>query len=95
MRFTTTQYNTAIQALWDGSCQLEPDGQNCSICSDTDHQAWECHHNPLLAMELVTYYRCFHCGELFKGDAAEEHFGIDGMEKAACIREHAKERDGT
>ncbi len=27
--------------------QLEPDGNCCAVCGDNDHQAWECHHNPL------------------------------------------------
>lgn len=25
--------------------QIEPDGNNCAICGDIDHQAFECHFN--------------------------------------------------
>lgn len=51
--FTTHQYDKAIEALQLGRQQLEPDGRNCMICGDGDHQAWECHHNPLRAMRLL------------------------------------------
>lgn len=57
MRFTTEQYDKAIAALQDAKQQLAPDGRCCVICHDTGHQAWECGHNPLLAMatcEAVT-----------------------------------------
>lgn len=50
MRFTATQYAQAISVLHEGSGQLAPDTYSCRICHDTDHQAWECGHNPLLAM---------------------------------------------
>jgi hypothetical protein len=50
MRFTASQYDQAIKALFDGRTQLTPDGHCCRICHDTGHQAWECGHNPLLAM---------------------------------------------
>ena len=45
--FTREQYEKAIENLQLGMTQLEPDGNNCAICGDTGHQAWECHHNPL------------------------------------------------
>jgi hypothetical protein len=47
MKFTQADYCSAIQNLKNGLKQLEPDGHNCAICGDTDHQAFECHHNPL------------------------------------------------
>ena len=50
MRFTASQYDQAIEALRDAREQLAPDGCCCRICHDTGHQAWECGHNPLLAM---------------------------------------------
>jgi hypothetical protein len=52
MRFTRTQYETAIENLQDAMTQLQPDGRDCAICGDTGHQAFECGHNPLLAMQL-------------------------------------------
>lgn len=52
MRFTAHQYDQAIEALQFGKQQLEPDGENCPICSDSGHMAWECGHNPLKAMAL-------------------------------------------
>lgn len=50
MRFNRTQYEAAIAALNAGKNQREPDGKPCAICGDGGHQAWECGHNPLLAM---------------------------------------------
>lgn len=50
MRFTAHQYDQAIAALREGREQLQPDTHCCRICHDTGHQAWECGHNPLLAM---------------------------------------------
>jgi hypothetical protein len=50
MRFTTEQYDAAIEALTLAKQQLEPDGGYCSVCEDSGHQAWECPHNPLLAV---------------------------------------------
>jgi hypothetical protein len=46
-RPSKTDYLTAIESLRLGMHQLEPDGKCCIICGDNDHQAWECHHNPL------------------------------------------------
>lgn len=52
MRFTTDQYDQAIQALRDAKEQLQPDGRHCAVCGDDGHQAFECGHNPLLAMAM-------------------------------------------
>jgi hypothetical protein len=52
MRFTTKQYDEAIESLRSARKQLEPDGQNCACCGDGGHQAFECGHNPLVAMVL-------------------------------------------
>jgi hypothetical protein len=52
MRFTSEQYEVAIQDLQSGRHQLEPDGRNCTICGDSGHQAWECGRNPLLAIAM-------------------------------------------
>lgn len=52
MRFTAAQYDAAIEALVAAKGQLVPDVQCCRICHDTDHQAWECGHNPLYAMHV-------------------------------------------
>lgn len=50
VRFTASQYDRAIEALREAREQLAPDGLCCRICHDSGHQAWECGHNPLLAM---------------------------------------------
>ena len=51
MKFTQANYLKAIRSLYAASKQLEPDGRPCAICHDTDHQAFECHHNPLVWKE--------------------------------------------
>lgn len=72
--FTRLDYKRAIRVLELGKKQLQPDGKNCIICGDNDHQAFECHHNPLVAMDLIDKYRCFHCGKWFSAEEAEGHF---------------------
>lgn len=52
MKFTYRQYSEAIESLQMGRLQLVPDGKNCNICTDSDHQAFECGQNPLVAMAL-------------------------------------------
>ncbi len=54
MRFTIAQYDAAIRALTEAREQLEPDGRCCTCCGDGGHQAFECGHNPLVAMEICT-----------------------------------------
>lgn len=50
MRFIDRQYQEAIEALTAARTQLEPDGHCCAVCGDSGHMAFECGHNPLLAM---------------------------------------------
>lgn len=50
--YTVTQYLVAINALIDGLRQLEIDGLCCTICGSDCHYAFECGHNPLVAMSL-------------------------------------------
>jgi hypothetical protein len=52
-RLTKEQYLEAIENLKLGMTQLEPDGHCCAICSDSDHFAWGCHHNPLAMSQEV------------------------------------------
>jgi hypothetical protein len=54
MSFTARQYDIAIEALRLAKQQLEPDCRPCTVCGDTGHQAFECGHNPLLAMLICT-----------------------------------------
>ncbi len=71
-------YEEAIEALRDAQGQLMPDGRNCAVCTDSGHQAWECHHNPLVVARANSRdaWRCFHCGRIFRTpEAALEHFG--------------------
>ena len=52
MRFSVDQYVLAIESLQNGMKQLEPDGHCCSVCGDSGHMAFECGHNPLVAVAL-------------------------------------------
>lgn len=52
MRFTADQYDQAIENLMFAKAQLEPDSNNCSICDDSGHMAYECGHNPLVAVAV-------------------------------------------
>ena len=52
MRFTKQQYEQAIEALVLASQQLEPNSRCCNVCGDSGHVAYECGHNPLVAMEI-------------------------------------------
>jgi hypothetical protein len=52
VRFSRAQYEAAIAALRLGSRQLAPEANCCAICGDSGHLAWECGHNPLLAMAV-------------------------------------------
>jgi len=52
VRFTAKQYDEAIASLTAAKGQLEPDGNECACCGDSDHQAPECGHNPLVAMAI-------------------------------------------
>ncbi len=42
---------TTARTLWELCChdQISPDGLNCAICGDTDHQAFECPFNGFLS----------------------------------------------
>lgn len=78
MKYDQEDYENAIQALLLGMEQLDPDGNCCNICGDNDHQAWECHHNPL-NWQKKAVWRCFHCNEVFTDEkSAGEHFGNPG-----------------
>lgn len=94
-RPTAEDYNEAIQALRDASHQLEPDGLGCQVCGDSGHQAWECHHNPLVMARRASRanahegtaipWRCFHCGQMFDNVTdARDHFG-ERDELVKCI----------
>jgi hypothetical protein len=52
MRFTAEQYQLAIESLQDAQKQLEADGNPCAVCGDSGHMAWECGHNPLVAVVI-------------------------------------------
>ena len=53
--FTKEQYQVAIERLQQAMDQLEPDGKNCSVCGDNDHQAFECRFNPLVQMHSYEF----------------------------------------
>lgn len=80
MRFTKEQYEKAIKDLQDGMTQLEPNGHGCHICGDSGHQAFECGHNPLVAMAICNFakYRAqdlhdkMHGMQTFSGDLIDQ-----------------------
>jgi len=79
-RITAEEYDEAIRDLQDAKMQLQPDGNNCAVCHDSGHQAWECHHNPLVmarrGVKAELEWRCFHCGTVcHTQEAAVAHFG--------------------
>lgn len=92
-RPTAADYDEAIDLLTAARGQLEPDGRGCAVCHDSGHQAWECHHNPLVVAREAhfdqAYWICFHCGLEFSQAeyaAAEEHFGKTPEGVADCVR---------
>ncbi|CAE6822220.1 hypothetical protein R70006_06256 [Paraburkholderia domus] len=88
---TAEEYDEAIRDLQNAKTQLRPDGNNCAVCHDSGHQAWECHHNPLVmarrGVKAEMEWRCFHCGFVcHTAEAAVEHFGKSEDEVARCLR---------
>lgn len=84
------EYRSAIDKIKLAMTQLEPDGQLCAICGDIDHQAWECHHNPLVLAKRVEHaegrWRCYHCDEVFDDpEEARKHFGNISFARSHCI----------
>lgn len=43
-------YKMTIKDLRRAMTQLKPDGNPCVLCRDCAHYAFECDHNPLVAM---------------------------------------------
>lgn len=96
--FTAAEYDEVIQDLLLAKTQLRPDGQNCAVCEDNGHQAWECHHNPLVmalrGVQAENEWRCFHCGFVSTSVvAALEHFGVSSDEVARCLQLNARAAD--
>jgi hypothetical protein len=88
--FTKEDYDKALDNLLLGSTQLKPDGNNCAICGDSGHQAWECHHNPLVLSNRLEQaectWRCFFCNEIFTDhEEARKHFGNTSKSTPMCI----------
>jgi len=86
---TKREYNEAIEVLKLAATQITPDGNCCIVCGDNDHQAWECHHNPLVmagrGYTLEYSWRCFHCNRVFIDEVkAREHFGTLNDETPSC-----------
>jgi hypothetical protein len=72
--------------------QLGPEGGNCKICGDNDHQAFECHLNIIVqarrGREKEQEWRCYHCNEVFNdSEAARKHFGNIPAATTRCINE--------
>ena len=89
---TDADYLEAIEALEAARSQLEPNGDYCAVCADSDHQAWECRHNPLVmarrSAKKEETWRCFHCDVTFgDADAARDHFGYQPIHPPVCKRD--------
>jgi hypothetical protein len=94
-RITADEYDEAIRDLQNAKTQLQPDGDNCAVCHDSGHQAWECHHNPLVmarrGVKAELEWRCFHCGFVcHTEEAAVAHFGKSEDEVARCLHPGAQ-----
>lgn len=50
---TLDEYLEAIKNILSAMSQLKSDGNNCAVCGDNGHQAWECHHNPVVLSRMV------------------------------------------
>lgn len=78
MRFTDEQYASAIAHLQDARTQLEPNGHGCHCCGGSGHQAFECGHNPLVAMAM-----CVAVAE----HADKQHEELHGTDLELCTSE--------
>jgi hypothetical protein len=67
---TAEDYDDVIALLLEAKNQLLPDGRHCCVCGDSDHQAFECHHNPLVlarraAKMKLAFASARRCGKTF------------------------------
>ena len=81
--FTIQEYEAALSGLMQGLTQMRPDGRECAICGDGDHQAQECPQNPLMLIRRGKRgeheFRCYHCGVVCTTKKeADAHFGKQG-----------------
>lgn len=87
-RLIKRDYDEAIETLI-GARDEDP-SKMCGSCHDTGHTAETCHHNPLVlarrGAKKEHEFRCFHCGYVFTGDAAQEHFGQTEHDEPACLQ---------
>lgn len=87
--WTVGDYLDALGKIQEGLKQLKPDGNPCAICGDDGHQAWECHHNPLVMMARAkkadAEWRCYNCGKIFTDESsAHIHFGLNASDPPGC-----------
>lgn len=98
-RLTFTDYDEAIDDLQAARLQaieLERGGGafGCAICTDGDHTAESCHHNPMvLARRWAAasgMWNCYHCGYIaYNDEDAKAHFGRHDDEVVKCISNNA------
>lgn len=103
-RLTFTDYDEAIddlQAARRQAIELERGGgaSGCAVCSDGDHTAESCHHNPLVLARRWAAARgmwnCYHCGYIaYNDEEAKAHFGTTEDEVAKCIRQKMEPANG-
>jgi hypothetical protein len=72
-RPTVADYDEAIETLRIAKTQIVMDGKNCAVCHDSGHQAWECHHNPLVRARWAVLY------EAWAGEFHEQLHKIMGL----------------
>ena len=90
---TADDYTKVIEEMEAAKLDVDDESIHCAVCWGDDHAAKDCMHNALVmarrgvaAIERE-FWRCFHCGEVFRLDQeteAREHFGKDEDEPAAC-----------
>lgn len=99
-RPTAAEYDEAIAELECARSQLAPDGHNCAVCGDSGHQAFECHHNPLVVARRWTaatsVWRCYHCDFTARNeDQAKAHFGATNTgDPTSCLLARLEAKDG-
>ena len=84
-------YDEAIEALKNARDQIASGDyrHGCAVCSDSGHDAKQCHHNPLILARqwaaATNVWQCWHCGFIATNEVeARGHFGPNEHHPAEC-----------
>jgi hypothetical protein len=96
---TPADYAEAIETLQLAANQDATAPVCCSICTDGNHTAENCHHNPLVLARrwaaATNVWACYHCGFVATNDEeAREHFGCNDQQDPICIKKLREEIAG-